>query len=202
MRIDSDQTISTSTRTVTVATKNFALTMLDKKRKWIYENIGDCCVLCGYNKCATALELHHTKETELTIKRREGKSTSSGWNIRWDDLKADAPHMVMLCSNCHKEVHSGMHPEIPVPEHMTTMERSKGKAPYGWDWEGGIIVKNPETFEIRQRIISLNDDGLNYSKIARVLNGEGITTKYQKKWTAVQVMRICKGSHTIHVENI
>jgi len=175
----------------------------DKKRKWIYENISDCCMLCGYDKCGAALELHHTRETELTIKRRKSKkSNGSGSSMSWNDLKTDAPHMVLLCANCHREVHNGMHPEIPVPEHMATMERSKGTAPYGWDWKDGILVKNPKTFEIRQRIISLNNGGLNYSQISRLLNDEGIVTKRQRKWAPRTVSRICRGCHITQVENI
>lgn len=180
--------------------RNINAKLKAKKRKWIYENISDCCVLCGYDKCDTALELHHTKETELTAKRRKNGNSSSVWKMRWDDLKTDAPYMVVLCANCHREVHSGMHPEIPVPEHMKTMERSKGGAPYGYDWVNGKIVKNPETFKIRQRIISLQESGLPYNRIARLLNDEGILTKHQKKWTHVQVMKICRMKKLINVE--
>lgn len=171
-----------------------------KKRKWIYENISDCCMLCGYNKCDTALELHHIKETELTRKRSKHGNRSSVWKMRWDDLKADAPYMVLLCANCHREVHSGMHPEIPVPEYMKTMERSKGGAPYGYDWVDGKIVKNPETFKIRQRIISLHENGTPYNRIACLLNDEGIPSKHQKKWHAASVLQICKIKKLIHVE--
>ena len=181
--------------------RNFHAKQKAKKRKWIYENISDCCVLCGYNKCDTALELHHIKETELTAKRsKNGRRAASVWNMRWDDLKADAPYMVVLCANCHREVHSGMHPEIPVPEHMKTMERFKGGAPYGYDWVNGKIVKNPETFKIRQRIISLHENGTPYNRIARLLNDEGIPTKHQKKWQATSVVQICKIKKLINVE--
>ena len=163
----------------------------ERKRQWISENISDCCVLCGYNKCQRALELHHTKETPFLI-RKKGRQRSGLSSMPWQDIYDDAPHMVVLCSNCHREVHEGMHPEIPVPEHTTSGDRQKGRPPFGYKWQDGEIVVNPKTITHRKRMNELYKQGLGWSAIARKLNEEGIPTQtgIVSGWFPTTVMRV------------
>ena len=64
---------------------------------------GGGCGLCGYNNCSDALELHHLNPTE--------KDFSLGYImahiISWERICEEARKCVLLCSNCHKEVHAG-----------------------------------------------------------------------------------------------
>lgn len=58
------------------------------------------CYLCGYRACPDALEFHHTsgeKEGNVSMLTR---STI-------DKLRAEIRKCVVLCANCHREVHAG-----------------------------------------------------------------------------------------------
>ena len=58
------------------------------------------CVKCGYNKCVTALEFHHTdpSQKEETIARL---SVHSNNGKVFEEIKK----CVILCANCHREFH-------------------------------------------------------------------------------------------------
>lgn len=60
---------------------------------------GGKCERCGYNKCNRALEFHHL---DPSIKEF-GISTNINRNL--DELKAEVDKCILLCSNCHAEVH-------------------------------------------------------------------------------------------------
>lgn len=70
--------------------------------------MGKCCQICGYDKCNSALEFHHIdpKEKDFTF----GKVISTPKNAAL--LKNELKKCIMLCSNCHREVHEGI-TEIP-----------------------------------------------------------------------------------------
>jgi hypothetical protein len=62
---------------------------------------GDCCSICGYKKCSEALEFHHLnpEEKDFTISGR-------GYSQSWQKIKKELDKCVMLCANCHREVHA------------------------------------------------------------------------------------------------
>ena len=64
--------------------------------------MGGRCEICGYNNCLTALEFHHINnlEKEFSI------SSKSNWEI----IKKELAKCALLCANCHREVHFGLHP--------------------------------------------------------------------------------------------
>lgn len=68
----------------------------DKKRR-VIEHLGGKCTRCGYNKCHGALELHHhaDKSSDWTILR----------NFGWDRILKELKKCILLCANCHREVH-------------------------------------------------------------------------------------------------
>lgn len=63
---------------------------------------GGQCEKCGYNKCLSALEFHHKdpsqKDFEITSKR--------GCSI--DTVKKEVDKCLLVCSNCHKEIHESI----------------------------------------------------------------------------------------------
>lgn len=70
------------------------------KRNWIKSH-GNGCNICGYNKCIDALEFHHinpqTKKFSISNKGSHGI----------DELRKEAEKCIVLCANCHREVHAG-----------------------------------------------------------------------------------------------
>jgi hypothetical protein len=64
---------------------------------------GDQCEICGYNKCINALEFHHINPEE-----KEFGLSTRGLTRSWDKIKKEIDKCVLLCANCHREVHAGL----------------------------------------------------------------------------------------------
>lgn len=66
------------------------------------EYMGGKCVICGYFKCIKALEFHHInkEEKDFTI----GSNTS----IAWERVKNEIKKCILVCANCHREIHDGL----------------------------------------------------------------------------------------------
>ena len=62
---------------------------------------GGCCEICGYSKCISALEFHHKDPNEKDF-------SISGKSISWDRIKKEIDKCILVCSNCHREIHSGL----------------------------------------------------------------------------------------------
>ncbi len=69
-----------------------------EKKKLLVEYKGGKCEKCGYNKCIEALEFHHIDPS----KKDFNISTHS---FSFDKMKIEADKCLLLCSNCHKEIH-------------------------------------------------------------------------------------------------
>jgi hypothetical protein len=72
---------------------------LDRKNEAIKLFGGKCCV-CGYNKNSAALEFHHLNPIEKEF----------DWNKlrlkRWNDVIHELKKCILVCSNCHREIHN------------------------------------------------------------------------------------------------
>lgn len=66
-----------------------------------------------------------------------------------------------------------------------------GKPPYGYKRDSlGRMVKNPDTYPIRERMVELFDVGNGWSAICRELNDDGVLTEKGGTWSPTVVMRI------------
>ncbi len=78
-----------------------------KRRKKIREMAigykGRQCSICGYSKCLKALEFHH-----LDSNGKDFGISEKGYTRSWDQVKAELDKCILLCANCHREVHEGM----------------------------------------------------------------------------------------------
>jgi hypothetical protein len=72
-------------------------------RKKLIEYKGGCCNLCGYDKCIDALDLHH-----LDASQKEFGISSGGLTRAWSKVVAEADKCILICANCHREVHAGV----------------------------------------------------------------------------------------------
>jgi len=81
-----------------VITKN-KLQYRKEKRKYVDDyKLSKGCSICGYNKCAAALVFHHNGDKKYGI--------SEGLNSRRiDTLKEEMDKCIILCQNCHVELH-------------------------------------------------------------------------------------------------
>ena len=64
---------------------------------------GGKCLTCGYDRCNSALDFHHLDPNE-----KDFGIASNGKTRSWDKVKSELDKCVLLCRNCHAEVHAGL----------------------------------------------------------------------------------------------
>lgn len=60
---------------------------------------GGCCINCGFNKYLSALDFHHIDRSE--------KDFMITQTTNWDKIRIELDKCILLCSNCHRALHSG-----------------------------------------------------------------------------------------------
>jgi len=71
--------------------------------------MGGECVCCGYNKCNWSLALHHLDPSEKDFSLGSIRANCKSWA----KIVVELRKCVLICHNCHNEVHHGM---TNVPE--------------------------------------------------------------------------------------
>ena len=64
---------------------------------------GGKCQCCGYNRCLGALEFHHIDPSS-----KDFGISSKGYTRSWDKVKSELDKCVLVCANCHREIHEGI----------------------------------------------------------------------------------------------
>ena len=59
------------------------------------------CAICGYDKCDAALEFHHTNPED-----KKFGVTLRSFSRTVKSIKEEINKCILLCSNCHKEIHN------------------------------------------------------------------------------------------------
>ena len=72
-----------------------------QKQNIIYV-MGGKCACCGYDRCNSALELHHLDPSQKDF------TFSQNTNRAWSRIVAELPKTIMVCANCHREIHAGL----------------------------------------------------------------------------------------------
>lgn len=88
---------------------------------------GGKCQCCGYNKYLGALEFHHIQPSEKNF-----GISSKGYTKSWEKVKNELDKCILVCSNCHKEIHANI---IACPTEM---------------------IKNDISFENKKEIVKEN----------------------------------------------
>lgn len=74
---------------------------LERKRLAVEYKGGKCCV-CGYKRYVGALDFHHidpeTKDFAIAQLR----------SYKWDNIKPELDKCILVCKNCHAEIHHGL----------------------------------------------------------------------------------------------
>ena len=84
-----------------------------KTKQRMVNAFGGKCGICDYNKCNAALEFHHLNPDE--------KEFGFGSIRSWEKAVIEVRKCVLLCSNCHVEVHNGI---TQIPENITRFDES------------------------------------------------------------------------------
>ena len=69
-------------------------------KKEAIKRCGGKCSKCGYDKSIAALEFHHVNPEE-----KEFGLAANGNTHSWEDFWKEAQKCILLCSNCHAELH-------------------------------------------------------------------------------------------------
>lgn len=64
---------------------------------------GGKCINCGYNRCQAALDFHHLDATQ-----KEFGISMDGITRAWERVQKELDKCVLVCSNCHREIHAGI----------------------------------------------------------------------------------------------
>jgi len=79
--------------------------------------MGGKCQCCGYDKCQEALEFHHIDPSKKEFSFGAVRAAPKRLEVISDELEK----CILVCSNCHKEIHTGM---TRVPENYAKIDRS------------------------------------------------------------------------------
>lgn len=65
--------------------------------------MGGECVTCGYKRCMRALHFHHLDPFEKDFDISKYQSIKD-----WTKVKLELEKCVLVCANCHAEIHDGL----------------------------------------------------------------------------------------------
>jgi hypothetical protein len=82
-----------------------------RTKERLVQAFGGKCAACGYNKCVDALQFHHLDPTQKDFTMGSVRASIKSWA----SIVEEARKCIMLCANCHSEVHAGI---IKSTEHI------------------------------------------------------------------------------------
>lgn len=93
--------VKTKQKGKTVTSSESVILWRKRTKIKLIEYKGGKCEICGYDKCSRALGFHHKhpKEKDFSI---------SGKSLSFDKLKTEVDKCMLVCSNCHCEIHDGL----------------------------------------------------------------------------------------------
>jgi len=87
-----------------------------KRKLHLIDLRGGCCEKCGYNKNLASFDFHHKdpdgKESQLDMRKLSNSS------MKW--IMEEFEKCEVVCSNCHREIHS---PELGVDDVRSLLEQ-------------------------------------------------------------------------------
>ena len=90
-----------------IAKRKQAVKKIQKYRKNLkkkaIEYKGGKCIICGYDKCEASLCFHHLDPLE-----KDFGVSSHGWTHSWNKIISELDKCVLVCANCHGEIHQGL----------------------------------------------------------------------------------------------
>ena len=87
--------------------REYLIGAVQKRRQSIrlkaIEYKGGKCSICGYDKCVEALEFHH-----LDSSGKDFGISDKGYTRSWEKVKEELDKCLLVCANCHREIHAGL----------------------------------------------------------------------------------------------
>jgi len=70
---------------------------------------GGKCSVCGYKKCISALDFHHLAGKGFGL-------SANGLTRSWEKTRIELDKCILVCANCHREIHSKTQPQEEILE--------------------------------------------------------------------------------------
>lgn len=124
---------------------------------------GGKCSQCGYDKCINALEFHHLNPEEKEF------NISNKFNMAWEAIQIELDKCILLCSNCHKEMHASYYNTIPIEEYELYInpepEISRQEKKSNKDKKNNAILNKAKEREnkIKERIAYIENSQIDFS---------------------------------------
>ncbi len=87
--------------------REYLIKAVAKRRKMIKDKaivyLGGKCNFCGYDRCISALDFHHIDE-----KTKSFGLSQRGLTRSWERTRQELEKCVLVCANCHREIHAGL----------------------------------------------------------------------------------------------
>jgi len=93
--------VTIKTRTKKVSKSEAVIEWRKRTKKKLVDYKGGKCQICDYNKSSNALHFHHLNPNEKDF-------SISGKSLSFDKLKSEVDKCILVCSNCHSEIHEGI----------------------------------------------------------------------------------------------
>lgn len=95
--------------------REYLIAAVAKRRKRLREQVielkGGQCIFCGYDRCQAVLDFHHLDEST-----KEFGISKDGIMRSLAKILKELNKCVLVCSNCHREIHAGiLQPSEVIP---------------------------------------------------------------------------------------
>jgi hypothetical protein len=93
--------VKTNKRKKVISNSESVILWRKRVKQKLIEYKGGKCEFCGYDKCNRSLQFHHLDPNEKDF-------SISGKSLSFEKLKNEVDKCVLVCSNCHCEIHDGL----------------------------------------------------------------------------------------------
>lgn len=103
---------------------------------------GNKCAICGYDKTPRALQFHHINQEEKSFGLSDGNTRS------WEQSVEESRKCILVCSNCHAEIHDGLI-DTPLKSSINEelLKEKNDEKGYNITPEGKIVKPEKETIK-------------------------------------------------------
>lgn len=135
-----------------------------RQKQKLVDYKGGKCEICGYNKCIEALDFHHLNPNEKDF----GLSKKY---ISFKKAKKEVDKCILVCANCHREIHAKLNSEKENTKITVTNEEY-------------LNNKKPNIRKINidiENVLDLKKEGKTLNEISNILNISVSTLKRRLK---------------------
>ena len=109
--------------------RDYIIKAVQKRRKRVrgmaIKYKGGKCRLCGYCRCKRALEFHH-----IGSRQKDFGISAKGYTRSWERTKKELDKCLLVCANCHREIHDGIRqlPAAMLVENEVNCRKPKSRS--------------------------------------------------------------------------